>query len=67
MKMTNQQMIREMLTRLGAQQQTMASTFNVVEALDRNGDFDLADQMMTADRLLEALAELVNRMVNING
>ena len=67
MTMTNQQMIREMLNRLEAQQQTMASTFNVVEALDRNGDFDLADQMMTADRLLGELAELVQRMQKING
>ena len=65
--MTNQQMIREMLSRLETQQRDMASTFNVVEALDRDGEFDLGDQMMTADRLLEELAELVERMQKING
>ena len=65
--MTNQEMIREMLDRLQAQQETMASTFNVIEALDRNGDFDLHDQMATADGLLEGLGALLDRMQKING
>jgi len=65
--MTNQEMIQEMLDRLQAQQETMASTFNVVEALDRNGDFDLHDQIATADGLLEGLGALLDRMQKING
>ena len=65
--MTNQEMIREMLDRLQAQQETMASTFEVIEALDRNGDFDLHDQMATADSLLEGLGGLIDRMQKING
>jgi len=65
--MTNQEMIQEMLDRLQAQQETMASTFNVVEALDRNGDFDLHDQIATADGLLDGLGALLYRMQKING
>ena len=65
--MTNQEMIREMLDRLQAQQETMASTFNVVEALDKDGDFDLHDQISTADGLLEGLGALLDRMQKING
>lgn len=65
--MTNQEMIREMLDRLQAQHEVMASTFNCVEALDRDGDFDLHDQMATADGLLEGLGALLVRMQKING
>ena len=65
--MTNQEMIREMLDRLQRQHEVMASTFNVVEALDRDGDFDLNDQMATADGLLEGLSSLLDRMQKING
>ena len=65
--MTNQEMIREMLNRLNVQHEAMASTFNCVEALDRDGDFDLHDQMATADGLLEGLGSLLNRMQKING
>ena len=65
--MTNQEMIREMLDRLQAQQETMASTFDVIEALDKNGDFDLHDQISTADGLLEGLGALLDRMQKING
>ena len=65
--MTNQEMIREMLDRLQAQHEVMASTFNVVEALDRDGDFDLHDQMHTADGLLEGLGALLERMQKVNG
>jgi hypothetical protein len=56
-----------MLDRLQAQQETMASTFNCVEALDRDGDFDLHDQISTADSLLEGLGGLIDRMQKING
>jgi hypothetical protein len=65
--MTNQEMIREMLDRLQAQQEAMASTFTVIEALDKDGDFDLHDQMATADGLLEGLGGLIDRMQKING
>lgn len=65
--MTNQEMIREMLDRLNAQHEAMASTFNCVEALDRDGDFDLHDQMATADALLEGLGGLIDRMQQVNG
>ncbi|MEL0016943.1 MAG: hypothetical protein VW715_17160 [Rhodospirillales bacterium] len=65
--MTNQEMIREMLDRLQRQQEVMASTFTVIEALDRDGDFDLNDQMATADGLLEGLGGLIDRMQKING
>lgn len=65
--MTNQEMIREMLDRLQAQQEAMASAFTVIEALDKDGDFDLHDQMATADGLLEGLGGLIDRMQKING
>ena len=60
-------MIREMLDRLQVQQEAMASAFDVVEALDKDGDFDLHDQMATADGLLEGLGALLDRMQKING
>jgi uncharacterized protein YjgD (DUF1641 family) len=65
--MTNQEMIQEMLDRLQRQHEVMASTFNVIEALDRDGDFDLNDQIHTADTLLEGLGGLLDRMQKING
>ena len=65
--MTNQEMIAEMLDRLQRQHEVMASTFNVIEALDRDGDFDLHDQIHTADTLLEGLGGLLDRMRKING
>ena len=65
--MTNQEMIREMLDRLAAGAEQMANQFDVVEALDRDGDFDLHDQMATAMGLMEGLAALVARMRKING
>ena len=65
--MTNQEMIAEMLDRLQAQQEAMTSAFGVVEALDRDGDFDLHDQMTTADHLLDSLGALLVRMRQING
>ena len=65
--MTNQEMIAEMLDRLQQQHEVMASTFNVIEALDRNGDFDLHDQIVTADGLLDGFGSLLERMQKING
>ena len=65
--MTNQEMIAEMLDRAAAAQEQLASTFNVIEALDRDGDFDLHDQIATADGLLEGLGALLDRMRKING
>lgn len=65
--MTNQEMIREMLDRLAAGAEQMATQFDVIEALDRDGDFDLHDQMATADSLMEGLTALIDRMQKING
>ena len=65
--MTNQEMIREMIDRLEAQIETMVSTFNCIEVLDRDGDFDLNDQIATADGLMEGLNALKERMRKING
>ena len=65
--MTNKEMINEMLDRLQAQHEAMTSTFNCVEALDRDGDFDLHDQIATADSLLEGLGGLLDRMRKVNG
>jgi len=65
--MTNQEMIAEMLDRAAAAQEQLASTFDVIEALDRNGDFDLHDQIATADGLMEGLGALLDRMQKING
>ena len=65
--MTNQEMIREMLDRAAAAQEQLASTFNVIEALDRDGDFDLMDQIHTADSLMEGMGSLIERMRKING
>jgi len=65
--MTNQEMIAEMLDRAAAAQEQLASTFGVIEALDKDGDFDLHDQMHTADGLLEGLGALIQRMQKING
>jgi hypothetical protein len=65
--MTNQEMIAEMLDRLAAGAEQMATQFQVVEALDRDGDFDLHDQIATADGLMEGLTALVERMRKING
>ena len=65
--MTNQEMIAEMLDRAAEAQEQLTSTFNVIEALDRNGDFDLHDQIVTADGLLEGMSALLERMRKING
>lgn len=66
-KMTNQEMIKVLLDRLLTHRKAMASTFIVIEALDKDGDFDLYDQMATANRLLEDLDSLMDRMQKING
>lgn len=65
--MTNQEMIAEMLDRAAAAQEQLQSTFGVIEALDKDGDFDLHDQMATADGLMEGLGALIGRMQKING
>jgi hypothetical protein len=65
--MTNQEMIQEMIDRLEAQIETMASTINCIEVLDRDADFDLHDQIATADGLMEGLNALKDRMRAING
>ena len=65
--MTNQEMIAEMLDRAAAAQEQLQSTFGVIEALDRDGEFNLHDQMATADGLMEGLGALIGRMQKING
>jgi|DEB0MinimDraft_4_1074332.scaffolds.fasta_scaffold63645_1 hypothetical protein len=65
--MTNQEMIAEMLDRAAAAQEQLASTFDVIEALDRNGNFDLHDQIATADAMMAGLGALIQRMQKING
>lgn len=56
-----------MLDRAAAAQEQLASTFDVIEALDRNGDFDLHDQIATADAMMVGLGALIQRMQKING
>jgi hypothetical protein len=65
--MTNQEMIAEMLDRAAGLTEQLNSTFGVIEALDKDGDFDLHDQMHTADGLMDGLQSLINRMQKING
>jgi hypothetical protein len=64
--MTNKDMMVEMLDRLGEQVDSMTSTLRVVDALDRDSrDYDLVDQMATAEKLLTQMNALVARMVAI--
>jgi CheY-like chemotaxis protein len=65
--MTNQEMISEMLDRAQAQVEQLTSTGEVIEALDRDGDFDLHDQMVTWETLVGSMTELLGRMRKING
>jgi len=65
--MTNREMITEMLDRFQGQIENMQSTVGVIEALDRDGDFDLHDQIATADGLMDGLQSLLQRMRNVNG
>lgn len=65
--MTNQEMIAEMLDRAQAQVEQLTSTGEVIEALDRDGDFDLHDQMVTWETLVGSMTELLGRMRKING
>ena len=65
--MTNQEMISEMLDRAQAQLEQLTSSGEVIEALDRNGDYDLHDQMATYEDLVGSMAELLVRMRKING
>ena len=65
--MTNQEMIAEMLDRADAQVEALTSTGEVIEVLDRDGDFDLHDQMATYEALVGNLKDLLGRMRKING
>ena len=65
--MTNQEMISEMLDRAQAQLEQLTSSGEVIEALDRDGDYDLHDQMATYEDLVGSMAELLVRMRKING
>lgn len=65
--MTNQEMISEMLDRATAQVNQLVTTGEVIEALDRDGDFDLHDQMATWEDLVGSMTELLGRMRKING
>jgi len=66
-RMTNQEMISEMLDRATAQVNQLVTTGEVIEALDRDGDFDLHDQMATWEDLVGSMTELLGRMRKING
>jgi len=66
-RMTNQEMISEMLDRATAQVDQLVTTGEVIEALDRDGDFDLHDQMATWEDLVGSMTELLGRMRKING
>ena len=65
--MTNQEMISEMLDRADAQVEQLISTGEVIEVLDRDGDYDLHDQMVTYEALVGELKDLLGRMRKING
>ena len=65
--MTNQEMISEMLDRAQAQLEQLTSSGEVIEALDRDGDYDLHDQMATYEDLVGSMAELLVRTRKING
>ena len=64
---TIKQMQNEMILRLDAELQAMRSTFNAIDALDRLTQYDLHDQMCTADKLLEQMDELLTRMNDVVG
>lgn len=65
--MTNQDMINEFLDRATETVDRLVTQGEVIEALDRDGDFDLHDQMRTFEDLTGSLGELLTRMKKING
>ena len=62
---TTNQMKNQMIHRLDAELQAIRSTFNAIDAIDRLNDYELHDQMITADELLEEMDSLLTRMNNI--
>jgi hypothetical protein len=65
--LTNKQMKNEMIHRLDEQLQAFRSTMNALDALDRLYDYDLIDQMDTADKLMAQMDVLLTKMNNIVG
>jgi hypothetical protein len=64
---TDRQMKKELVRRLGDMMQNVRSTMNALDALDRIEDYDLVDQMTTADNLMAQMDDLLERMNNVVG
>lgn len=60
-------MIGEYLERATETLERLNTQGEVIEALDRDGDFDLHDQMRTWEDLTGSMAELLERMKKISG
>jgi hypothetical protein len=65
--LTNKQMKKEMIHRLDEQLQSFRSTMMTLDAIDRLEDYDLIDQMDTADKLMAQMDVLLTKMNNIVG
>jgi hypothetical protein len=65
--LTNRQMKNEMIHRLDEQLQSFRSTMMTLDAIDRLEDYDLIDQMDTADKLMAQMDVLLTKMNNIVG
>ena len=64
-KVSNKQMKIEMIQRLCDQFETFRHTMYTLELIDRIEDYDLIDQMETADDLMTQMDKLLARMNNI--
>jgi hypothetical protein len=64
---TTRQMKNEMIHRLDEQLQAFRSTMFALDALDRLEDYDLIDQMVTADKLMSQMDELIDRINKVVG
>jgi hypothetical protein len=64
---TNKQMKNELIHRLDEQLQNFRSNMMALEAVDRTYDFDLVDQMVTANKLMNQMDVLLTKMNNIVG
>ena len=64
---TTRQMKNEMIHRLDTQLDAFRSTMMALDSLDRLGDYDLIDQMITGDNLMTQMDELISRMNKVIG
>jgi len=62
---SNTQMKNELIHRLDTELQSFRSTMMALDAIDRIEDYDLIDQIVTADRLMDQMDQLLTRMNNI--